>query len=74
LLNAEEQERRRTSDTNKIVSLGDLVLREKEGKRWARTKKHDITVFDSTGVAVQDVAIASLTLSLLKMKGTASKL
>ena len=74
LLNAEEQERRRTSDTNKIVSLGDLVLREKEGKRWARQKKHDITVFDSTGVAVQDVAIASLTLSLLKKKGTASKL
>ena len=77
LLNADEQdeqERRRTSETNMIVSLGDLIMREKEGKRWARKKKHDITVFDSTGVAVQDVAIASLTLSLLKKNSTASKL
>ena len=49
-----------------VLGLGELVVRERNNNKWKRQNLTDITVFDSTGVAVQDVSIASLTLSLLK--------
>jgi len=36
--------------------LGEVIV----GKKKARTKDSDITVFDSTGLAIQDVATANL--------------
>jgi len=41
---------------NVYADIGEIVA----GKKKGRTKKSDITVFDSTGLAVQDVAIATL--------------
>jgi alanine dehydrogenase len=38
----------------RVTELGAVLLREAEGRRSAR----DITLFDSTGLAVQDLAIA----------------
>jgi len=46
-----------------IISRGDIagelgdVL---EGKVRGRTSDRDVTVFDSTGLAIQDIAVASL--------------
>ena len=37
-----------------VTELGSLLVREKEGRRSAT----DITLFDSTGLAIQDLAIA----------------
>ena len=39
----------------RIEEIGDLIL----GRRPARTDDDGITVFDSTGLAVQDVQIAT---------------
>jgi alanine dehydrogenase len=38
------------------ANIGEVVA----GKKKGRTKKGEITVFDSTGLAVQDIAIADL--------------
>jgi alanine dehydrogenase len=37
-----------------VAELGRVLLGEEEGRR----SDHDITVFDSTGLAVQDLAVA----------------
>ena len=54
-----------------VLGLGELIVRERNNNKWKRRLSTDITVFDSTGVAVQDVSIASLTLSLLKKSSRA---
>lgn len=41
-----------------ITSLGDVLLKGKPG----RSQDSDVTLFDSSGVALQDIAIASLAL------------
>ena len=38
-----------------LVEIGEVIL----GRRAGRTREDEITVFDSTGLAVQDIAIAS---------------
>lgn len=43
-----------TIDEAKLEEIGDIVL----GRRPGRTATDDITVFDATGVAVQDIQIA----------------
>lgn len=37
-----------------ICEIGDVM----EGKKTVRTSKEDITVYDSTGIALQDIAVA----------------
>ena len=37
------------------ASLGEVVI----GKKPGRVTERDITVFDSTGLAIQDVAVAA---------------
>ena len=37
-----------------VAQLGDVLINKSEG----RQSDHDITVFDSTGLAIQDLAIA----------------
>ena len=57
---ASKQRRRGRKKKLVLTSLGSLVC----SGRPARAKT-DITVFDSTGVAVQDVVIAGLALKLM---------
>ena len=44
------------SKKNVYADIGEIIT----GKKKGRTKNNDITVFDSTGLAVQDAAIATL--------------
>jgi len=47
----------------KLISKGDIYADIGEivtGKKKGRVKKNELTVFDSTGLAIQDVAIATL--------------
>jgi len=44
------------SQKNIYANIGEIVI----GKKKGRANKDDITVFDSTGLAIQDAAIASL--------------
>jgi ornithine cyclodeaminase/alanine dehydrogenase-like protein (mu-crystallin family) len=43
-----------TVDQARVTTLGAVLLREADGRRSSR----DITLFDSTGLAIQDLAIA----------------
>jgi ornithine cyclodeaminase/alanine dehydrogenase len=45
-------------------TLGDIVAGKLPGRRG-----DEITVFDSTGLAIQDVALASLALELARERG-----
>ncbi len=47
------------------AEIGEVVNGEKEG----RTSEDQITFFKTVGVAVQDVAAASVVLELAEMKG-----
>lgn len=52
-------------EKNIYATLGDIVA----GKKKGRTNKNEVTIFDSTGLAVQDVAVANLIYhKALKMK------
>jgi ornithine cyclodeaminase/alanine dehydrogenase-like protein (mu-crystallin family) len=42
-----------------VTQLGDVLAAKAEGRRSAR----DITLFDSTGLAIQDLAIAKVALA-----------
>jgi len=55
------------SDKNILSNLGEIVA----GRKKMRREKGDITVFDSTGLAIQDIAIASFVYkaALRKNKG-----
>ena len=58
-----------TLQESNVIELGDLIMTERQQTgTYSRQDVGDsrITVFDSTGVGVQDVAIASMTLRLLK--------
>jgi alanine dehydrogenase len=44
------------SEKNIFCELGEIII----GKKQARTSDSDITVFDSTGLAIQDVATANM--------------
>ena len=44
------------SKKNIYADISDIVT----GKKNARTNENEITVFDSTGLSIQDVAIADL--------------
>jgi hypothetical protein len=44
----------RVLDRDEVTQLGDVLAGSAEG----RTSERDITVFDSTGLAIQDLAIA----------------
>lgn len=48
------------------ATLGEVVA----GKKRGRTSKSEITVFDSTGLAIQDVAVASLIYRNARVKKT----
>ena len=54
-------------NVEQVEALGDVV---RQGR--TKRKKDDITIFDSTGVAVQDVVIASMAMKLLN--GVRSKM
>ncbi len=41
-------------DRDDVAQLGDVLIGTDEGRQSAR----DITIFDSTGLAIQDLAIA----------------
>ena len=68
----------RIGDLHHALSLG--LLRESDvyselgeivaGKRAGRTSKHEITIFDSTGIALQDVAAATLVYEKALSAGT----
>jgi ornithine cyclodeaminase/alanine dehydrogenase-like protein (mu-crystallin family) len=51
----------RLIDRDRVTELGQVLAGEAEGRRSAR----DVTLFDSTGLAVQDLAIARVALSKL---------
>ncbi len=48
----------------KIIELGDIILNKKNG----RENPEEITVFDSTGIAVQDISVSALVLSKAEQK------
>jgi len=47
------------------AQLGDIVA----GKREGRVRADEITVFDSTGLAIQDLAVANLIYKVALRKG-----
>jgi ornithine cyclodeaminase/alanine dehydrogenase-like protein (mu-crystallin family) len=46
--------RRSSPFTDDVTVLGDVLIEKARG----RTSEHDITVFDSTGLAIQDLAVS----------------
>ena len=46
-------------------TLGEIIIGEKEGRKDTET----VTVFDSTGVAIEDVAVAKLVYEKAKLAG-----
>lgn len=42
------------TDKNKLIEIGGLIL----GKSKGRTGDKEITIFDSTGIALQDLAVS----------------
>ncbi|MFQ5952084.1 MAG: alanine dehydrogenase [Candidatus Omnitrophota bacterium] len=48
--------KKQLSKKDVCANIGEIVAGKKKGRR----KKEDITIFDSTGLAVQDIAIADL--------------
>ncbi|MGB3082128.1 MAG: ornithine cyclodeaminase family protein, partial [Candidatus Omnitrophota bacterium] len=48
--------KKQLSKKDVCANIGEIVA----GKKKGRKKRDDITVFDSTGLAVQDIAIADL--------------
>jgi alanine dehydrogenase len=53
------------SVTSIAATLGEVIL----GKRAGRTSASDITVFDSTGLAIQDVAVAAAVYEQARNRG-----
>lgn len=53
-----------------IVTIGDVI----NGKHAGRTSDDEITIFDGTGVGLQDLAIASVAAKLAVEKGEAQKI
>ena len=51
-------------------TLGEIIIGEKEGRKDTMT----ITVFDSTGVAIEDVAVAKLVYEKAKLAGHGTSL
>lgn len=54
-------------DRAQITPIGDLIT----GKALGRTGADDITIFDGTGVGLQDVAAARLAVELCRARGAA---
>lgn len=52
------------------AELGELVA----GRKPGRTEAHQITLFDGSGVGIQDVAASARAYELAKMRGVGSKL
>lgn len=50
------------------ATLGEILT----GKKKGRVSKDEITIFDSTGLAIQDIAVASLVYKLACKKGVGS--
>ena len=48
-----------------ITEIGDVILGNKPG----RTSDEDITIFDSTGIGLQDLMTASMVIDKAKEKG-----
>lgn len=57
------------NEQNIIGELGDLILNKVEG----RTNEDQITIFDATGMALLDIALAELALELAEKSGFGSK-
>jgi ornithine cyclodeaminase len=57
-------------DRNDIVPLGAVITGDKPG----RTSEADITIFDSSGTALQDLAIGGLVLSKAVAQGLAEQI
>jgi alanine dehydrogenase len=53
------------SVTSIAATLGEVIL----GRRAGRTRAEDITVFDSTGLAIQDVAVAAAVYEQARARG-----
>ena len=51
-----------------IVSIGDVI----NGVKPGRTSDDEITLFDGTGVGLQDLAVASVAAALAEEKGLAT--
>ena len=51
-----------------IISIGDVINGTKQG----RTSNDEITLFDGTGVGLQDLAVASVAVELAQAKGKVS--
>ena len=59
------QSRRATIERGDVTELGAVLVGEAEGRRSAG----DITLFDSTGLAIQDLAIAKVAYSKARRAG-----
>ncbi|GAA0732678.1 ornithine cyclodeaminase family protein [Clostridium oceanicum] len=57
------------SDKDIAGEIGDLILGKVEG----RTSEDQITIFDATGMALLDIAIAKIVLQLAEKKGLGTK-
>lgn len=55
---------------SEITELGDVIL----GKAEGRKTDEDITIFDSTGIGLQDLLVASALTKLAEEKGTGIKM
>ena len=49
---------------NELVELGQVIIGTKKG----RERENEITIFDSTGLSIQDIATAKQVVSVLKEK------
>jgi len=57
------------SKRNIYAGIGEIIV----GRKLGRRHKNDITVFDSTGLAIQDAAIAKLIYTTARRKGVGKK-
>ena len=48
-----------------IAEIGDVIL----GKATGRTSDDDITIYDTTGIALQDLMTSKLALDIAEAKG-----
>ena len=53
-----------------ITPIGDIII----GKHKGRTSDEEITLFDGTGVGLQDLAVASAAAKLAEAQGKAEKM
>jgi ornithine cyclodeaminase len=57
-------------NADRLIQIGAVI----EGSHPGRTANGEITLFDGTGIALQDLAVASLAVEMAVQKGIATEI